>query len=361
MCFFGTDVESFAGIDVDVLVRVQIDLALAAYVHGVGAVHIHGAFAAHLDPALPVGMYKIKAVGLVGHGDLMALGCAYPYEVVAAPEITVVHDDAVSAPASLYPDVFELYLPGIEFFLDVGLAKTALVYGASRCADAKHRAGTLALCAAADGTADVVGQESLVGQDREHIAVNRFDLIEESRIFRDGWVFLIDLDYGQLASPGEISLCFLICVLCIKAPAGAYGRDHVRDTGIGHATQIVALVGIAGHEKAYHLHTYVGRGEPHAVALLVAFVAAGTRAARGVVARCDTVKRRDVAHRAPQCLVVGIAARKLLDIDLQASRTGGIDVVAHHTDKRTKIGWLSTTIEFVVTGASAIALYIIRH
>ena len=155
-------------------------------------------------------MYEIKAVSLVGHGDLVALGRAYPYEVVASPEITVVHDDAVSTTAALYPDVFELDLPGVELFLDVGLAEATLIYCASRCADAKHRAGALALCAAADGTADVVGQESLVGQDREHVAMNRFDLIEESGIFRYGRIVLIDLDHGQLASPGEIGLCFLI-------------------------------------------------------------------------------------------------------------------------------------------------------
>ena len=135
----------------------------------------------------------------------------------------------------------------------------------------------------------------------------------------------------------------------------------MRDAGIGHATQIVALVGIAGHEKAYHLHTYVGRGEPHAVALLVAFVAAGARAARGVVARRDAVERRDIAHGAPQRFVRGIIAGELLDIDLQPAGSDGINIVHDRADKRSKLGRSTAAIELVGTGASAIALYIIRH
>jgi len=59
-------------------------------------------------------MADVQAVAVVTHGDLMAFAGAYSYEIVLTSEISVVHDQAMSATAGYH--IGRRWLPSFEIF-----------------------------------------------------------------------------------------------------------------------------------------------------------------------------------------------------------------------------------------------------
>ena len=219
-------------------------------------------------------MADVQAVAIITHGDLMTLAGAYSYEIVLASEISVVHDQAMSATAGYH--IGRRWLPGFEIFrgdiLVAGGTDAASIYGTTWRADTITGAGAFALAAASYTATYLVIDQTLLEQDAGHIAVHRFGLIKVFGIVHYLGAAVVDFGHWQSSAAGKITGLGGILCASLTFFYRAHGRNHVRDALFRHTTQVVTLAGISAHEETQDLHTNVGRSEPHAIALWIAFL-----------------------------------------------------------------------------------------
>ena len=103
-----------------------------------------------------------------------------------------------------------------------------------------------------------------------------------------------------MASTSKITV--LRTIFQSEFAAGTNGRDHVVDTCVGHAGEIVSLIGIAFSEETCHLGVEIRWCEPHAVSVGIAYISACTLI--GARLWGHTIKRWQIFYCAPKIYIV---------------------------------------------------------